>query len=144
MDMPPCRYRVEERGRRLIVVDRRSGEAVSPATPPLPETRAGIERPARRRLRPAPRPSALPGSLTTRSWYDAKAPRTLRFAAIGRARLDRIRYAVALAVAMLIGFSVLFWPFFPLLLVAAFAATRSRRQMRIAATRAIDWLIAAD
>lgn len=84
MDMPPSRYKVVEKGRRLIVIDRRTGEQVRHQlheTPHRPEQRYGLgslERP--RPNPPSPSPSALQAGgrqITTASWYDDKAPRTL-------------------------------------------------------------------
>ena len=81
MDMPPSRYKVVEEGRRLVVVDRLTGERVKhqihekPHRPDMP----AMEAPRREMRAPAPRPSAggPARSFTTESWYDDKAPRTL-------------------------------------------------------------------
>lgn len=88
MDMPPSRYKVVEKGRRLVVVDRLTGEAVHhqlPGPPParraeLPPSRMEQPRPESRAPMPSPRPQlAGPGRVfTTDSWYDDKAPRTLQ------------------------------------------------------------------
>lgn len=84
MDMPPSRYKVVEEGRRLVVVDRLTGERVKHQiheTPHRPEQRYGLsslERP--RPNPPSPSPSGLQTGgrqITTARWYDNKAPRTL-------------------------------------------------------------------
>lgn len=84
MDMPPSRYKVVEEGRRLVVVDRLTGERVKHQLherPHRPDQRYGLS--AIETPRPNP-PSASPSGLqaggrqfTTASWYDDKAPRTL-------------------------------------------------------------------
>lgn len=82
MDMPPSRYKVVEKGRRLVVVDTYSGAMVTGAHPSL-DGRERVTRPAARAPdRPAPTPprkqaTAPTGTITTRPWYDDKAPRTL-------------------------------------------------------------------
>jgi hypothetical protein len=90
MDMPPSRYKVVERGRRLIVVDTVSGMPVTGLDPEqqaridglkqrlaAPETRRST--PARD---PAPAPSPMaagdPQVLATQDWFDDKAPRRVR------------------------------------------------------------------
>lgn len=83
MDMPPSRYKVVEKGRRLVVVDRLTGEQVRHQiheVPHRPEQRYGLS--SLETPRPNP-PSPARGlqtggrQFTTASWYDEKAPRTL-------------------------------------------------------------------
>lgn len=158
MDMPPSRYRVEERGRRLVVIDRASGRAVSPGKSPLPLTDAdGLIK--RRRLAVAPpssgqraqpwrfglkQPQATPDSFVTRSWFDAKAQRSIKLNYIAHSRLATLRFGGAILIALLVTGSVLFWPWFPLILAALLAPQKSRSQLREASTRWIDGFDQAD
>ena len=100
MDVPPSRYRVEERGRRLVVIDRATGQTVTgahptlasrvdhvaPRTPPPPPMASPAPRPSDRAPPPPsyspPPPRSGPAGarvseVTTQPWYDDKAPRTL-------------------------------------------------------------------
>ena len=79
MDMPPSRYKVVEEGRRLVVVDRLTGERVRHQIHAQPHRPDMLRIDAPRRETRAPRPSAggAARTFTTDSWYDAKAPRTL-------------------------------------------------------------------
>lgn len=96
-DMPPTRFRVVERGRRLEVIDTQAGKS-----PPAQRT-------------PTPRPIASPskprfqlpeklrfdggGSWATDSFYDAKGPRTLT---LDTGAMQKLRYAGAGLVAMVV------------------------------------------
>jgi len=87
MNMPPTRYRVVERGRRLVVIDTLHGNLPVSHTPRAAhESRRprALEapKPAHRPSRPAP-PSPLGDrtagtTFVTQSWFDAKAPRRVR------------------------------------------------------------------
>jgi hypothetical protein len=71
MDMPPSRYKVVEKGRRLVVIDRLTGEQVErqrPQPAPGQSSRSPVSQPPR---------SGGEREFTTESWYDDKAPRTL-------------------------------------------------------------------
>lgn len=126
MQAPPTRYKVVERGRRLEVIDTWSGEEVTPL-------REGPE--ARRSASPS---RDAPDRFTTRGWYDDKAPRDIKLNFAAKARLTNLRYGIAIAVALLVVLSFLFWPF-ALVLVFAFVATpRLREQLRAAITRWLD------
>ncbi|WP_322964996.1 hypothetical protein [Sphingomonas fuzhouensis] len=100
-DMPPTRFRVVERGRRLEVID----------------TQAGKLPPARRTETPRPANGKAPrfklpekvrfdggGSWTTDGFYDAKGPRTLTLDA---GAMQRLRYAGAAALALVIVWAAL-------------------------------------
>ncbi len=95
-DMPPTRFRVVERGRRLEVID----------------TQAGKTPPTRRSEAPRPMGGKAPrfklpekvrfdggGSWTTDGFYDAKGPRTVTLDA---GAMQRLRYAGAAALAVVI------------------------------------------
>lgn len=121
MDMPPSRYKVVEKGRRLVVVDRLTGEAVQhqlPGPPPArraepPRARMEQPRPESRAPSSAPRPQ-LAGSgrtFTTDSWYDEKAPRTLRIGDDTLATLvvvAGVLFIAAMAAVIYIGFVAFF------------------------------------
>ena len=114
-EVPPSRYRVVERGRRLEVIDTLSGEAAAPAG------RSPID--AR--------------TLVTHRLYDDKAPRSLRLdegsaAEIGRAKLIAGGVVVAIVVVAL----AMPW----LLIVPAIALfqPKVRGQLRAGITRWLD------
>ena len=101
-DMPPTRFRVVERGRRLEVIDTQGGN-------PVPVRRTGT-----------PRPAAVPGkprfrlpqklrfdggaSWATDSFYDARGPRTLT---LDPGAMQKLRYAGAGLVAIVVIWVVL-------------------------------------
>jgi len=158
MDMPPSRYRVEERGRRLVVVDRATGREVSPTKFPL--TLAGGDAAAgRRQSGHAPpergkgaqawkfgfrQPRATPDSFVTRSWFDAKAPRTIKLNYTAHSRLSVLRFGGAILIALLVTGSFLFWPWFPFTIAAVLTPAKMRAHLREASTRWIDGFDQAD
>lgn len=106
MDMPPTRYQVVERGRRLIVVDRWNGGAPVAGMPI--QQAARLDRPRQRMRAPAPsrnaaRPEYLsePRVLTTQRWFDDKGPRRVRLTEQSRTSLG-IATAVLLMSALVV------------------------------------------
>ena len=83
MDMPPSRYRVVERGRRLVVLDSWNGDApVERAPPPSPDAPGAELEPdeIRTDLKVAAlalRAGSAQPILETRAWFDDKAPRRI-------------------------------------------------------------------
>lgn len=158
MDMPPSRYRVEERGRRLVVVDRATGRAVSQTQSPVPLAGGGGGNGARRsRIAPPPggrgaqgwkfgfkQPRATPDSFVTRSWFDKKAPRTIKLNYTAHSRLAALRFGGAILIALLVTGSFLFWPWFPFILAAVLAPAKMRAHLHQASTRWIDGFDQAD
>lgn len=160
MDMPPSRYRVEERGRRLVVIDRKTGREVSHTKTPLPPAGGvggGDGSQKRRGLRRAPppsppasgrgaqawrfgiqRPKATPDSFVTRSWFDAKAPRAIKLNYTAHSRLATLRFGGAILIALLVTGSFLFWPWFPFTLAAVLGPAKMRERLREASTRWLD------
>lgn len=146
MDMPPSRYKVVERGRRLIVIDRRSGVPVS-GTPP--EQKARFDELTRRLQLPepgrrpseSPRPSsatALPGQtsvFTTQHWFDDKAPRRVRLNEKNQTAAGLTM--VGIIIALFFGLLWLGWLILP---VAAFLLLQSgvRKGIRKAVTAWLD------
>lgn len=131
MDMPPTRYRVVERGRRLEVIDTVAPGAVcAEAAHASPEGQAGWW----------PRPVRFDGTLawTTSSLYDAKAPRTITLDP-GRAVLARIVPAALVALLTLALTLVAFAPW-ALTTLFVFANPKSRQHARDAITRMLDRL----
>jgi hypothetical protein len=130
MKPPPTRYRVVEKGRRLVVIDTLTGAPVhehpasgAPAQPPVQRSPAGVD----------------DGSVfTTQGWYDEKAPRTVRLNYATRQQIKNIRFVIAIVVAICVACSFLLWPFFPFLLVVLLVQPKLRKQARAAATRWID------
>lgn len=99
--IPPTRYRVVERGRRLEVIDTQAGQAP----------------PARRTETPRPMDGKAPrfklpeklrfdggGAWTTNGFYDAKGPRTLT---LDPGAMQKLRYAGGGLVAIVIVWALL-------------------------------------
>lgn len=137
---PPSRYRIVERGRRLEVIDTRTGKPVPSSVPPRlgQDDRKG--RPLLQRLRRAPAGVDDGNVFTTRRWYDEKGPRTVRMNFRTRAKIDRLRYGAAIAIALLVAFGALLWPVGPILLVSLASAPKLRAQLRAWTTRWVDGL----
>jgi hypothetical protein len=114
MDMPPSRYKVVEEGRRLVVVDRLTGERVRQHVHEMPDK---LELPPARVIEGAPDPSPRPrlagtGTVfTTQSWYDDKAPRALVMSDTGFTTLlvaGVVLFALGLLAFTFLGFFALF------------------------------------
>jgi hypothetical protein len=139
-DAPPSRYKVVERGRRLIVIDTRTGQ------------------PATREVKPAPPPShaATPVSvvvekvttsavddrsgnkvLVTSRLYDLKGPRRI---VINEAAADRMNRGIGGIVVGLIAFAILatFFPLLLLLPVALLFQPKARAAFRNWMTARLD------
>jgi hypothetical protein len=143
---PPPRYKVVERGRRLEVIDTRTGRPASshgarPATSKRQDDLLGIRSEAKGKP-PLRSPAGLDDGnvFTTKHWYDDKAPRTIRLNYVTRRRLDTLRFGFAIVAAIGVALSVWWWPVFPILLMGLAAAPKSRRNLRAAATRFVDTL----
>lgn len=111
---PPSRYRIEERGRRLVVIDTRADEAKGPphstfrADPP-PSAKSGEPSSGSDRV------------IVTRRWFDHKAPRTI---VLTEDRVQRL-YLLAGVLFAIIGVLFFVFPGAPLLLlVVAFIGGR--------------------
>jgi hypothetical protein len=155
MQPPPSRYKVVERGRRLEVIDTRTGKPASSVPLPLA---GGVRGGAIGRGRdgnltgPPPTPpasgrGAQAGSagldsdtFVTKRWFDDKAPRTIRLNYANRARLLNLRWIVAVAIALLVVLSFWFWPLAILLVFAVAFGPKLRAQLRVASTRWLDGL----
>lgn len=95
---PPPRYRVVERGRRLEVIDTRTGEAIRPSPVPAASERAGA---GRWPTLPEQQGFDGRGVLATHRWYDAKAPRRVSLDPVTMQRLGLAK-GVAIVGAMTI------------------------------------------
>ncbi|WP_313536617.1 hypothetical protein [Sphingomonas sp.] len=84
------------------------------------------------------RPKATPDSFVTRSWFDARAPRTIKLNDTAHARLAALRFGGAILIALLVTGSFLFWPWFPFTLAAVLTPQKTRERLRAASTRWID------
>ncbi|MCW3846864.1 hypothetical protein OF829_06400 [Sphingomonas sp. LB-2] len=120
MDMPPSRYKVVEEGRRLVVIDRMTGERVHRQMPG--PSRPGSSPPQAANRAPLPEPApraAQPGEtvLTTQRWFDDKGPRTIAL------RGDASMTIVVAALVVLVVLGIVFaWAGFFGLFVIAFLA----------------------
>ncbi|WP_343527402.1 hypothetical protein [Sphingomonas sp.] len=134
-DMPPTRFRVVERGRRLEVIDTQADKSV-------PVRRAEPPRPVSGNMPRLKLPEKMRfdggGSWATDRFYDAKGPRTLTLDA---GAMQKLRYAGAGLVALVIIWALLaanvpaLWGA-PLLLINP----KVRQTMRSQMTRFIDGL----
>lgn len=140
MDMPPSRYKVVEKGRRLVVVDRLTGEQVRQQIRETPQHRSdqNYAPPP-----PAPGPSARPPmtgagrTFTTQSWYDNRAPRTLD---LNDDKLGTLMVVGGVAVCLALLAFFLF-SFFPLFVVAFILLQKGpRAALRRGATAWLDGL----
>ena len=132
MDAPPTRYRVVERGRRLEVIDTWSGERVTPLRDRPGATRTGP--------RQETSDAAEGAAFTTKPWFDDKAPRIVRMNYATTARIKNLRYAIAVAIALVVVLCFLFWPLALILPFALLGTPKLRDQLRGASTRWIDGL----
>ena len=141
-DMPPSRFRVVERGRRLEVIDTRAvkSEATisgkpeptkSPAKPLAPVKGAGLDQWASKKLSEK-MGAKTPGTWTTSRLYDAKAPRTFVLGEQGMQTM--IFVAAGLIVAIVL--AIIFPPLFAVPL--ALANPKIRGFVRRWATEQID------
>lgn len=137
---PPNRYSVKEHKGRLIVIDNWSGEKVTPAAPvstshtPSP-------------LAPAPSQPVSPWAtanasgpektvtLTTKSWFDKKAPRTVVLTA---SRLRQIRYAVLGAFFALLLLFAMIGDGFTFFIILTFLIIAARNSFPPAMTKWFD------
>ena len=162
MDMPPTRFRVVERGRRLEVIDTATGRAVggkpglNPAassagarrddTPLLldrvVEQSADLGAAFERNLGRLPRATGDgTATFTTRAFYDDRAPRTVT---LDPARAKILRGVAFAALVLLIITPALLlmlaWSSFPLLVVLAAVVfnPKVRERLRAGVTSLID------
>ncbi|WP_448662561.1 hypothetical protein ACG3SL_18140 [Sphingomonas sp. CJ20] len=153
MQPPPTRYKVVERGRRLLVIDSWTGAEATKPLPAEPAARGRTDRPPRAIARarhgtnpvvanPVAPAELAPGDVmfTTRRWYDDRAPRRIRENFSNRSRIERVGQIAAFSIAVFLGLSVVFWPYVPLLLVPVLATKGVRDRLRGAITRGIDAL----
>jgi hypothetical protein len=149
MDVPPSRYRVVERGRRLIVLDTHNGNAPVVRTPPPEPAQPRREALApSRQTTPEDAAADLHRSMQairvgkadpvfeTQSWYDDKAPRRVRLKQGGGGGGMGVAIVAIFIVAM-IGFVTIGWP---LLVVGGFLLLQSgtRKAFRRWVTRWLD------
>ena len=159
MDMPPTRFRVVERGRRLEVIDTATGRTVGgePRATPAAPVGSGrrddppllLGRTVGGRTPTARKPGGLPHatrfdgtvSFTTRAFYDDRAPRTVM---LDPARATTLRWAgFALLLLLIVTPALLLsltWSSFPLLFGLAAVAfnPKVRERLRAAVTTLID------
>jgi hypothetical protein len=141
MEVPPSRYRVVERGRRLVVLDSWNGDAPVVRAPPPSLDRPGAE-PEPDEIRTDLKVAALAlraGSarpiLETRAWFDDKAPRRILLdtAKQGRASL-------LFVMVIVLGFLMIVAIGWPVLLVLGWLlfTPALRKAMRRFTTRWLD------
>ena len=130
MQPPPSRYKVVERGRRLEVIDTRTGKPAS--RPPEPGEKSGSGRTSG---------AGIDADVfVTKRWFDDKAPRTIRLNYANRARLLNLRWVVALVTVLFVALLFWFWPLAIMLAAALAFGPKLRAQLRVASTSWIDGL----
>ena len=133
MTIPPPRYRIVERGRRLEVIDTLDGRSIGTA----PVDPAGSDR-ARFALPALPRRTRFDGSadLTTSRFYDDKGPRLVKLDTVAAAQLG---WAKTITIALLFVYVVaIIWQ--PWLIAAPLLLLQDgvRKPLRAAITRWLD------
>ena len=138
MKAPPPRYQVIERGRRLIVIDRRTGEPASRPPRSGPRSDGAKTGQPRRSLPSLPVRTRFDGgaTLTTHPLYDEKAPRTIRLDPGSAASLGRVRI-IALCLAVMVVVAIVAQPAL-IVLAAVLAGKPVRAAIRRHATRWLD------
>ncbi|MEN3748655.1 hypothetical protein TPR58_15875 [Sphingomonas sp. HF-S3] len=154
MDMPPTRYRVVEKGRRLIVIDRLRGERVESRIVDSLERRSPRRVETRDRPAPAPAPTRArraesrrsTGSgaetasgmvLSTQRWFDDRGPRRIRVDSDGEGKLAIAAVGAALVAVLIIVLLIATgWIVLPILVFVAFQSG-PRKALR---SRITDWL----
>lgn len=122
---PPGRYRVVEKGRRLVVIDTTTGQAATrDATPAAQQGR--LER------------ASFDGrsTLTTHPFYDLKGPRTLDLDPGGTVLMKQVRVGIGIA-SVVIVVAVVFAPWLAVLPVFLLLQPVTRNGLR---RRVTDWL----
>lgn len=137
-DAPPGRYKVVERGRRLVVIDTRTGRPATHESRPAPPSPpvslpAGIERESPRSIDDKSGHAVL----TTSRLYDLKGPRRI---VISEAASNRMNRSIGGIVIVLIAFAILalFFPLLLLLPVALLFQPRARAAFRGWMTARLD------
>ncbi|HWK36058.1 hypothetical protein [Sphingomonas sp.] len=143
-DIPPSRYKVVERGRRLVVIDTRSGRAVTHDRPSLPAraTTTTTSSSSVPMAKPSPvaqaRRTEFDGraQLVTQPFYDRKGPRTLALDPGGADMVQGVRVIGILLVLVFAGLAFV-WPW---LLLAPLMLTQRpvRDGIRSAVTTWLD------
>lgn len=142
MDMPPSRYKVVEKGRRLVVIDRLTGEAVRHQMPSAPMRMAEPQRAEMRRPEPIARgkPIGTGRVFTTSNWYDDKAPRRLELSDDKATAL----FFVGGGIAFIVVTAIFFFGYFSLVVFGFIGAQKATRTaLRRGATSWLDMLPAA-
>lgn len=108
---PPGRYRVVEKGRRLMVIDTLTGEAATREIPAATSAPVSDVAGFSARLPSAPRPTSIDGrsTLVTHAIYDLKGPRTIDLDPGATAMLGRLKVGAAIGAAVFVA-AVVFEP----------------------------------
>lgn len=120
--IPPPRWKVVERGRRLEVIDTATGLPLASGMAARPDM-ISADRGA---------------TLATRRFYDAKGPRVIALDTAAQERLGRVKAVVAAVIAAWLAAGV-FMPLF-LIPVLGLLQPKVRQRLRDVATKFIDTL----
>jgi hypothetical protein len=138
-DAPPTRYRVVERGRRLVVIDTLTGQ---PATRELAVHESKAVAPATRPVE-ASAPSAVDDRsghavLTTSRFYDLKAPRRIVMTPAFNERFGKAARGWLIAIVVIGTVATLFFPMLWLLVAVALIQPKLRGGLRSWITARLD------
>ena len=138
-DAPPSRYRVVERGRRLVVIDNHSGRPVNHEHPVVAaEPNADRSKPALPTMQP--KPGGVPGLtmdergkqvITTSRLIDDKGPRRITVTGDAERLFGNLTSMALGGVVVFVVLAILFWP----VVFAPFAL--AYQPVRAAARRAL-------
>lgn len=164
MKSPPSRYRIEERNKRLVVIDQWAGTDAAIRVVPQDQTRGADNTPkapptptppSSVRKRAVPAQAGGPGSadafarlfvsgrtdaagrplLVTQSWYDARGPRTVALSPEAMGQIHRLTLVLLVFAVMLVIVAV---SFPALLIVVPFILLRGGfHKIR---SKTADWL----
>lgn len=138
-DAPPGRYKVVERGRRLVVIDTRTGRPATRGTEPVPSSAPNafpsvIEREAS----PAIDDRSGHAVLTTSRLYDLKGPRRIVISDAASNRLSRGLGGIAIVLFVFAVVATLLLPWLWLLPVLLLVQPKARAAFRNWVTARLD------
>lgn len=140
-DIPPSRWKVVERGRRLVVIDTLTGQEANSGPSSVVSARELEQASSRAGTTPFGGLEKLRfdggGALTTHPLYDSRGPRTIKLDPASATLVGRVRVGAAL-VAMMFVLLAIAQPFALIILPFVLLQPKVRAQVRDAITRWLD------
>lgn len=144
-EIPPSRYKVVERGRRLVVIDTRTGRPANDDLPPPPASRPRADNTPTAANRPiqstAPAPvddASGAAIFTTSRFYDLKGPRRLVMNEAFSERFGKAMGGWMIALFVFAGVATLFFPWLWLFPVVILFQPKVRAAIRQWITARLD------